>query len=181
MVRRSGRLTSGGVRRAREETAVRFTWPARCAARLHRRAHRLVSRPAGVPEGVPEDDIEAVRLYRLAAEQGDVSAQVSLGFMYDKGEGVAEDDIEALRWFLLAAEQGYAPAQSAAGLMYAHGEGVAEDAVTAYAWFSIAAAQGNSIARYEKERVTRLMTRAQIAEAQERSGAYWTPYVVPFE
>ena len=132
-------------------------------------------------EGVPEDDIEAVRLYRLAAEQGDVSAQFSLGFMYDKGEGVAEDDVEALRWFLLAAEQGYAPAQSAAGLMYAHGEGVAEDAVTAYAWFSIAAAQGNSIARYEKERVTRLMTRAQIAEAQERSGAYWTHYVVPFE
>ena len=73
------------------------------------------------------------RWYRLAAEQGEVGAQVSLGFMYDKGEGVAEDDVEALRWFRLAAEQGYAPAQSAVGFMYMHGEGVPEDAVTAHA------------------------------------------------
>ena len=42
-------------------------------------------------EGVPEDDAEAVRWYRLAAEQGDVTAQYSLGVMYATGEGVSED------------------------------------------------------------------------------------------
>ena len=83
--------------------------------------------------------------------------------------------------FRLAAEQGYAPAQSAVGFMYVHGEGVPEDAVTAYAWFSIAAAQGNPIAHFGKEHMTGLMTRAQIAEAQKRSGVYWTRYVVPFQ
>ena len=39
-------------------------------------------------EGVPEDDAEAVRWYRLAAEQGLASAQLNLRFMYANGEGV---------------------------------------------------------------------------------------------
>ena len=33
-------------------------------------------------QGVPEDDAEAVRWYRLAAEQGLASAQLNLGVMY---------------------------------------------------------------------------------------------------
>ena len=40
-------------------------------------------------EGVPEDDAEAVRWYRLAADQGDADAQYNLGVMYANGEGVA--------------------------------------------------------------------------------------------
>ena len=119
--------------------------------------------------------------FRNHAARGDAHAQLILGDMYAKGEGVPEDDTEAVRWYRLAAEQGYAPAQSAVGFMNVHGEGVPEDAVTAYAWFSIAAAQGNPIARYGKEHVTALMARAQIAEAQKRSGVYWTRYVVPFQ
>ena len=42
-------------------------------------------------EGVPEDDAEAVRWYRLAAEQWDALAQTNLGFMYATGNGVSED------------------------------------------------------------------------------------------
>ena len=151
------------------------------AERGDARAQVLLGDMYAAGKGVPEDDREALRWYRLAAEQGNAGAQFSLGFMYDKGEGVAEDDGEALRWFRLAAEHGYAPAQTAVGFMYAHGKGVPEDAVTAYAWFNIAAARGHSIARDEKARVAGLMTRDQIAEAQARSGAYWTQYVVPFE
>ena len=63
-------------------------------------------------EGVPQDDAEAVRWYRLAAEQGDATAQYNLGLMYDEGEGVPQDDAEAVRWYRLAAEQGDASAQS---------------------------------------------------------------------
>ena len=33
-------------------------------------------------EGVPEDDAEAVRWFRLAADQGDARAQGNLGAMY---------------------------------------------------------------------------------------------------
>ena len=39
-------------------------------------------------KGVPEDDAEAVRWYRLAAEQGNAFAQSNLGVMYANGEGV---------------------------------------------------------------------------------------------
>ena len=45
---------------------------------------------------------EAVRLYRLAAEQGDANAQYNLGRMYDLGQGVARDHEEAVRWYRLA-------------------------------------------------------------------------------
>ena len=56
--------------------------------------------------GVLKDDAEAVRWYRLAADQGLAVAQNSLGFMYANGEGVLKDDAEAVRWFRLAADQG---------------------------------------------------------------------------
>ena len=42
---------------------------------------------------------EAVKWYRLAAEQGGAEAQNNLGHMYDKGEGVAQDYKEAEKWY----------------------------------------------------------------------------------
>ena len=57
-------------------------------------------------EGVPQDDGEAVKWFRLAADQGDVSAQFNLGVMYGAGEGVPQDDGEAVKWYRLAADQG---------------------------------------------------------------------------
>ena len=58
--------------------------------------------------GVPQDDAEAVKWYRLAAEQGYAEAQSNLGVMYNNGRGVPQDDAEAVKWYRLAAEQGYA-------------------------------------------------------------------------
>jgi len=57
-------------------------------------------------DGVPEDDAEAVRWYRLAAEQGYANAQNNLGARYASGEGVPEDDVLAYLWYNLAAAQG---------------------------------------------------------------------------
>ena len=45
--------------------------------------------------GVPENDAEAVKWYRMAAEQGDTNVQYSLGLKYGKGEGVLEDYVKA--------------------------------------------------------------------------------------
>ena len=75
-------------------------------------------------EGVLKDDAEAVKWYRLAAEQGHANAQYNLGVMYDNGIGVLKDDAEAVKWYRLAAEQGYANAQHNLGAMYADGRGV---------------------------------------------------------
>ena len=56
--------------------------------------------------GVPQDDAEAVRWYRLAAEQGNANAQTNLGVMYAAGLGVPQDYVSAHMWFNLAAATG---------------------------------------------------------------------------
>jgi hypothetical protein len=120
--------------------------------------------------GVPQDDAEAVRWYRLAAEQGVALAQTNLGVMYASGRGVPKDDVEAVRWFRLAAEQGVALAQTNLGLMYANGEGVPQDYVQAHLWFNLAASR---LTGEERERAVRgrdlvagRMTPAALNEAQ---------------
>jgi Sel1 repeat len=49
---------------------------------------------------------------QIAAEQGDVKAQVNLGEMYDRGELGKPDYAAAAKWWRRAAEQGNAEAQS---------------------------------------------------------------------
>lgn len=56
--------------------------------------------------GVERDAVEAVRLYRLAAELGRPAAQYNLGNMYASGEGIAQDNIRAYMWYDIAATQG---------------------------------------------------------------------------
>ena len=58
--------------------------------------------------GVLQDYAEAVKWYRLAAEQGYAKAQNNLGVRYENGEGVLQDYAEAMKWYRLAAEQGRA-------------------------------------------------------------------------
>ena len=111
-----------------------------------------------------QDDLDTVW---QAAEQGNATAQFSLGFMYANGEGVPQDDSEAVRWFRLAAEQGDAAAQLNLGLMYANGEGVLKDSVLAHMWSNIAGANGNEVARENRDNLERDMTRAEISRATE--------------
>jgi len=56
--------------------------------------------------GVEQNYLEAVRWFNLAAERGDVQAQMHLGDMYQQGRFVTKNYVEALRWFNLAATQG---------------------------------------------------------------------------
>ena len=54
---------------------------------------------------------DPVRWYRLAAEQGHVDAQFSLGMRYLEGRDVQVDVGEARKWLEAAAMQGHAEAQ----------------------------------------------------------------------
>lgn len=56
--------------------------------------------------GVPQDYVQAISWYRKAAEQGDVVAEESLGYIYATGRGVAADRSEAIAWYRKAASQG---------------------------------------------------------------------------
>ena len=59
---------------------------------------------AGFRPGLAED--QEIETLRQAAEQGDASAQFTLGGMYANGEGVLEDYVQAYAWYILAAAQG---------------------------------------------------------------------------
>ena len=56
-------------------------------------------------QGVPQDYKEAVKWYRLAAEQGYVCS-IQSWYHVRNGEGVPQDYKEAVKWYRLAAEQG---------------------------------------------------------------------------
>ena len=56
--------------------------------------------------GVKQDDVEAVKWYRQAAEQGDAKAQVMLGFSYILGKGVQLNKSLAKEWFGKACDNG---------------------------------------------------------------------------
>ena len=57
-------------------------------------------------KGVKADPAEAVKWYRLAADQGLDEAQYNLGVAYLEGSGVEKDRVEAAKWFRMAADQG---------------------------------------------------------------------------
>jgi TPR repeat protein len=124
--------------------------------------------------GVPQDYAVAVKWYRLAADQDFVSAQTSLGTMYEKGRGVPQDYAAAVKWYRLAADRDDGYAQVSLGTMYAEGRGVPQDYVQAHKWYNLGATAGNEDAIKNRDIVAGKMTPAQIAEAQKLASA-WKP------
>ena len=61
--------------------------------------------------GVAQSYTEAVKYYKLAANQGDADAQYNLALCYEYGQGVAKSISEAVKYYKLAADQGDEAAQ----------------------------------------------------------------------
>lgn len=62
-------------------------------------------------QGFARSDEEALRLYRLAAAQGNPAGLTNLAVFIASGRGVPRDDAEAARLLSLAARQDFEPAQ----------------------------------------------------------------------
>jgi TPR repeat protein len=58
-------------------------------------------------DGVNKDSAEAVKWYRLAAEQENSNAQCSLGACYSKGNGIPKDYVMGYMWCHLSAASGH--------------------------------------------------------------------------
>ena len=127
-------------------------------------------------QGVPKDDAQAVAWTRKAAEQEDAPAQYNLGVMYATGQGVPKDDTQAVAWYRKAADQGLAVAQHNLGLMYATGQGVPQDYVESHKWRNLAASRASAENQKQfaggRDAVAKLITPAQLADAQQRAGAW---------
>jgi uncharacterized protein len=117
-------------------------------------------------EGVTQDYKEAVKWFRLGAEQGNRMAQYNLALMYENGQGVTQNYEEAVKWYRSSAEQRIAEAANNLAVMYSIGDGITQDVVYAHMWWNIAAAAGHSIAQENRDRVAKAMTSSQLAEAQ---------------
>lgn len=111
-------------------------------------------------------DVEAVKWFRKAAEQGHAVAQNTLAASYYDGRGVEKDRRTALVWSHKAAAQGLASAQYNLGLAHFEGEGVLQDFVEAHMWLNLAAAQSYNDSATLRDEVASKMSAAQIEKSQ---------------
>ncbi len=112
--------------------------------------------------GVSQSYEEAVKWYRIAAEQGNTYAQCNLGQMYESGHGVELSYVEAVEWYRQAAEQdcvdvcwyrpraekGNPEAQYHLGYMCMKGIGMVQSYEKAAEWYRRAADQGHAKAQF---------------------------------
>lgn len=94
------------------------------------------------------DYAAAARIYRALAEQGDATAQNSLGAMYLNGQGAKRDYNQAIKWFRRAAALGSPAGQFNLADMYFRGRGADQDLLLAAKWYSRAAEQGHAQAQF---------------------------------
>ena len=92
-------------------------------------------------------EAEAVRWYRLAAEQGLASAQHNLGVMYDNGQGVPKTMPRLSNGTGAPPNKGKKPRRNCLGRMNYNGEGVPKNNAEAVKWFRLSAEQGNAEAQ----------------------------------
>jgi localization factor PodJL len=80
---------------------------------------------------------------RLAAANGDASAEFEVAARLAEGKGTPQNFADALRWYQRSAAKGFAQAQYRLGTLYERGLGVTQDLGRARVWYSRAAEQGN--------------------------------------
>ena len=96
----------------------------------------------GVAAEIRGDYMNAARIFRRLASEGDANAQFHLSLLYGRGQGLPADYRESIRLLRSAARQGHGEAQFKLGVAYSNGRGVAKDPIREYVWFSIAAQSG---------------------------------------
>ena len=125
--------------------------------------------PNAVPKPISSSAPASLESMRKLAEQGDPTAQFSMGARYATGEEVPQDYTEAVRRFSLAAEQGHVVSQATLGAYYWAGRGVPQDLVKAYFWSVLAQAGGDEASKYRVSVLASRMTHAQVAAAQQQA------------
>jgi len=92
--------------------------------------------------GLPPATVGPVSL-RLAAGNGDPSAEFEVASRLAEGKGTDQNLALATRWYQRAASKGFVQAQYRLGTLYERGLGVTKDLNRAKSWYQRAAEQGN--------------------------------------
>lgn len=80
---------------------------------------------------------------RLAAANGDPSAEFEVGARLAEGKGTTKNFSDAAKWYQRAASKGLPQAQYRLGTLYERGLGLETDVARATSWYTSAAEQGN--------------------------------------
>jgi len=115
------------------------------AALMQERVLRLnngASSKEGTPLELPPATVGPFSM-RLAAAQGEPSAQFEVAARLAEGKGTDRDLKESAQWYQRSAASGFAMAQFRLGTLYERGVGVKADLARARVWYSRAAEQGN--------------------------------------
>lgn len=123
--------------------------------------------PAPVKRMMPPAAVGPLSL-RLAAANGDPSAEFEVAVRLDEGRGVQRNLKEAVVWYQRSASRGFAPAQYRLGTLYERGLGVPADRGRAMAWYRSAAEKGNLKAMHNFAVLS-----ASSDSADYRSAAHW--------
>ena len=102
---------------------------------------------AAYAQAVTEANKASIKV--MAAERGDVDAQLELGLGYLHGDGVSQDYGLAAKWLEATAESGSAVAQYEFGMMHVRAQGFEEDYETAVRWIRLSAKQGFAPAQHQ--------------------------------
>jgi len=124
-----------------------------------------------VPQEMPPALIGPTSL-RLAAAEGDPSAEFEVAARFAEGKGIRQDFKQAARWYQRSASQGFALAQYRLGTLYERGLAVSADLARARVWYARAAELGN---------VKAMHNLAVLSAGRDRStpdyttAAHWSP------
>jgi TPR repeat protein len=127
----------------------------------------LAGTPCTPTTSTTPDHTADIETLQDRAEKGDSEAQYHLANMYRNGKGVERDDSIAAGWYQKAAEAGNVQAQYNLGMMRAIGKGLPKDEIRGYMWLMLAAVEGHDIAANKRDLVGKLLTPAQLSEAQQ--------------
>lgn len=154
------------------DKAEAFFWYRAAAAQGHEVSRSAIGSMHLLGSGAPKDHDRAAVWFRDASERGNVIGQYNLGVAFHTGSGVGRDYERAAHWYRMAAERGLADGQFQLASMQFLGQGIAPDYVDAYYWFTRASEGGRADAAEVRNLLSRLMSEAQIWEAEDRLGQW---------
>ena len=103
--------------------------------------------------GLPQDQVEARRLYQLAAEQVHGRAAANLGCSHRDGEGGPVDRQQAAYWFKVGADLGHTQACTNLGIAYMRGDGIPQNRMEAIRYLTRGANAGDDLAAMQLMRM----------------------------
>jgi localization factor PodJL len=110
--------------------------------RINGAGSAAISTDEGKPVALPPATVGPYSL-RLAAAQGEPSAQFEVAVRLAEGKGTEQRLKEAAEWYQRSAASGFAMAHFRLGTLYERGIGVKRSLARAQVWYTRAAEQGN--------------------------------------